>query len=536
MLTGAMAMVRCLQEEGVELVFGYPGAAICPFYDALFSSPIRHILVRTEQSAAHAASGYARCGSRPGVCIATSGPGATNLITGIAAAYMDSIPIIAITGQVSRGELGKDVFQEADVTGACASFVKHSYLVTSAGDLPRIFREAFHIAATGRPGPVLIDVPLDVQLEGLEEFIYPDRAEIIGYKPKEQGHGLQIKKALDSLYKAEKPLICCGGGVLLSGAGPELREFANKTGIPVVSTMMGLGLMDTGDKQYLGMLGSYGEEAANRAAHLADLIILCGARVADRAMNRPGELEAKIIHIDIDPAEIGKNIRVDVPIVGDLKAVLAALCKNAQPCQGGNWAKGYASQTAVYKEQPGFVEPRSFLNGLWDILGADAVLAADVGQGQIWCARSFMGQDGMGGRFLVSGGLGAMGYALPAALGAKLARPKSTVLAVCGDGAFQMSMCELATAVEEHIPLKLILFDNRRLGMVRELQNHSYCGRHMATHLGGNPDFKKLFAAYGIPAFQAESNKQALSLAADMLKAKGPCALICRVNPETPSV
>lgn len=471
MLTGGEVMVKCLEAEGVEILFGYPGAAICPFYDALYDSPIRHVLVRSEQNAAHMASGYARASGKPGVCVATSGPGATNLITGIATAYMDSIPIIAITGQVNLEQLGRDVFQEADITGACESFTKHSYLVKDAAELPRVFKEAFHIAYTGRPGPVLIDVPEDVQEALLESFRYPEKADIPGYKPKTSGHPVQVKRALQAIRQAKRPVICCGGGVVLAGAREEMTAFAQKSGIPIVSTMMGIGVMPMDSPVYLGMIGKFGRGYANRAIGEADLIILCGARVGDRAIALPNQIaeQAQIIHIDIDPAEIGKNMRVDIPIVGDVRQVLAALADKVEPVDCKDWVDRVLQYKREFiprgEDREDYVEPRSFIRTLSSMMEEDAILTADPGQGQIWAAINFTQKEG---RFLTSGGLGTMGYALPAALGAKLAKPRRQVLAVCGDGAFQMSLCELATVVASHAPLKVVVFDNRRLGMVRE--------------------------------------------------------------------
>ena len=333
MVNGAQIMVKCLEKEGVKVVFGYPGAAICPFYDELYQSEIHHILVRQEQNAGHAASGYARASGKPGVCIATSGPGATNLITGLATAYMDSIPIIAITGQVRSDLLGRDVFQEVDITGACEPFTKHSYLVKNTADLPRVFKEAFHIAATGRPGPVLIDIPIDIQQNETSEFHYPEKAEIIGYKPRSSGHPLQIKRAAAALKESKRPLICSGGGVLSSGTKLKLLAFAEKTGIPVVSTMMGIGVMPSEHPLYLGMLGSHGKACANKAIHQADCIILCGARVGDRAVASPDQIaeKATIIHIDIDPAEIGKNMKAHIPIVGDMNLSLIHISEPTRP-------------------------------------------------------------------------------------------------------------------------------------------------------------------------------------------------------------
>lgn len=545
MLDGAKVMVKCLERENVPVIFGYPGAAIAPFYDALYESSIRHVLVRSEQNAAHMASGFARCAGRPGVCVATSGPGATNLITGIATAYMDSVPLVVITGQVQLEQLGRDVFQEADITGACQSFTKHSYLVTKAGNLPRVFREAFHVAATGRPGPVLIDVPQDVQEQAVESFHYPEKVDIPGYNPTVTGHPLQIKRAAQAIAEASRPVICCGGGVVLAGAREEMNAFARKSGIPVVATMMGIGALENvpdpqeGDPVYLGMIGRYGRPYANRAMVEADLILLCGARVGDRAIALPNQIarQAKIIHIDVDPAEIGKNMRVDIPIVGDIRQVLTALTERIAPADCQAWREQVLTYKREYvprgEDREDFVEPRSFLRAFSQMLEEDAIVTADPGQGQIWAAIHLLQRKG---RFLTSGGLGTMGYALPAALGAKLAKPRRQVVSISGDGAFQMSLPELATVVACHVPLKMIILDNRRLGMVREMQNQFYGGRHIGTHMDGNPDFAALCKAYGIPAVVAANNAQALLMAKQLLESPGPMVLICRVDPETPTL
>lgn len=541
MISGAEIMVKCLENENVKLAFGYPGAAICPFYDFLYRSPIKHVLVRQEQNAVHEASGYARASGKVGVCVATSGPGATNLITGIATAYMDSIPIIAITGQVNSWLLGRDVFQEADITGACESFTKHSYLVKDAADLPRVFKEAFHIASTGRPGPVLIDVPTDVQNQTVQSFSYPQKAQIIGYKPRTQGHAMQVKKAAAAIAAAQRPLICCGGGVVLAGARDELIAFAQKSGIPVVSTMMGIGVVPMDSQLYLGMIGMHGHENANRAMQAADLLIICGARVGDRAVSDPRQISAgaKIIHIDIDPAEIGKNMAVDIPIVGDIKLVLHSLTAQLQNAVPESWIDTVLREKSAYvpsgksENAAGFVEPRSFIRALSKLMDDDAILTADVGQNQIWTARNFNVKEG---RFLTSGGLGTMGYSLPAAIGAKLAKPNRQVVCVCGDGAFQMSMCELGTLCQNHVNIKIILMQNDRLGMVWEIQNKLYGGRCPATVLEGDPDFVKLAGAYGIRAAFADSNGQAELFAKDMLACEEPFILVCRVKPDAPTL
>lgn len=543
MISGADIMVKCLENEGVSVIFGYPGAAICPFYDSLLNSNIKHILVRQEQNAAHAASGYARSigKGKAGVCVATSGPGATNLITGIATAYTDSIPVIAITGQVRSDLLGRDVFQEADITGACEPFVKHSYLVKRTEDLPRVFKEAFHIATTGRPGPVLIDIPIDIQQNQIEEFVYPDKTEIIGYKPNTSGHAIQIKKACELIKSASHPVICAGGGVLSSGIKLKLIAFAEKTGIPVVSTMMGIGVMPSDHEQYLGMLGSHGKGAANRAVHEADLIIVCGARVGDRAVAAPDQVSerSKIIHIDIDPAEIGKNIKTTVPIVGDMKNVIDKLTEGV-----GDYHIPHLWEDTVtrwkqelYRTPPrfeGFVEPRSFVATLSSMLPSKAILVADVGQNQIWCANNFRIKEG---RFLTTGGMGTMGYSIPAAIGAKLARPGREVVVVCGDGSFQMGMNELGTIAQNHLNVKIIIMRNTRLGMVRELQKSLYGARYSATFLDEEtPDFQKIAEAYHIPSAVANSNEEAQKAAAEMLKSSGAYMLVCNVSPDTPSI
>lgn len=539
MISGADIMIKCLEAEGVTTVFGYPGAAICPFYDSLYKSNIKHILVRMEQSAVHAANGYSRCSNKVGVCVATSGPGATNMITGIATAYSDSIPVICITGQVKRELLGRDVFQEADITGACEPFVKHSYLVNDTKDLPRVFKEAFHIATTGRMGPVLIDIPQDVQEEEIESFEYPESVDIVGYKPNVRGHKMQIKKAVELIKKAERPLIVAGGGVLSSGSKLKLVKFAETTGIPVISTLMGIGVMPSEHMRYLGMLGSHGKKYANRALHESDLLIVCGARLGDRAVARPDQVSktSKIIHIDIDPAEIGKNVRTTVPIVGDMKNVIEKLIEEIGDYHTPHeWCETYSDwKKNLYRIPPvteGFVEPRSLVAKLSFMMKSKGILVADVGQNQIWCANNFRIREG---RFLTTGGMGTMGYSVPAAIGAKLARPTRDVVAVCGDGSFQMNLTELGTIMQNNIDLKIIVMRNNRLGMVRELQTKQYEGRFSATILA-DPDFKEIAKAYGIKSAEVNSNEEAERVAEEMFKLKEPFILICNVYPDTPSI
>ena len=540
MITGAAAMVQCLEHEGVRIAFGYPGAAICPFYDALAKSDIHHVLVRTEQNAAHAASGYARISGAVGVCIATSGPGATNLLTGIASAYMDSIPLVAITGQVRSDLLGRDVFQEADITGAAESFIKHSYIIKRARDIPRVFKEAFHIASTGRPGPVLIDIPIDMQQASIPEFDYSQPVDIIGYKPRTQGHSLQIKKAVEALKVSKRPVLCAGGGVFSADARGELRALVEQCRLPVVCTMMGIGALPSAHPLNLGMLGSHGCAPANKAVRDADLLVLVGARVGDRAVAAPGQVaaRAKIIHIDIDPAEIGKNMPAHIPIVGNLKGVLAELVRLSDWETPAEWVEQVTGRKQRYAAKPippveGYIEPKTFMRRLSEKMEADAVLCADVGQNQIWSANHFAVREG---RFLTSGGMGTMGYSIPCAVGAKAAAPNRQVCAVCGDGSFQMSMMELGTICQERLPVKIIIMRNTRLGMVRELQDNHYKGVHSAVYLDGSPDFVKIAAAYGIPSCSISSNEEMETAIDELLNTDGPYLLECTVRPDYPSL
>ena len=467
-MTGAKAIVASLEQEGVTTVFGYPGAAICPVYDCLSDSPICHILVRQEQNAGHAAAAYGRISGRPGVCIATSGPGALNLLTALATAYMDSVPLVAITGQVPSDQLGRDVFQEADITGAAEPFTKHSFLVKDAADIPRIIKEAFYLAGTGRPGPVLIDVPVDVQNQELD-FAYPESVSIRGYHPSTRANPLQMRRVSEAIALARRPVICAGGGVFSAGARAQMQRFAERFRIPVVTTMMGLGLMPSSHPLYLGMLGSFGCSAANYAIHHSDLLILIGTRAGDRAMRQPGVLErqTRIIHIDIDPAEIRKNMEANIPLVADARLVLEELCETCQATDTGMWLAELREKQGVgapFSDRPSFVNPHRLIAALTKALDSDAVYVADVGLNQIWSARSANIKDG---RFLTSGGMGTMGYALPAAMGARLATTARQVVAVMGDGGFQMSMQELATLCQHDIPVKMAVLRNDCLGLAR---------------------------------------------------------------------
>ena len=501
-MIGADAMVRCLEEEGVTNVYGYPGVAICPFYNSILQSDIRTILIRTEQNAAHAASGQARVTGKVGVCAVTSGPGATNVITGIATAFADSIPLVCITGQVNSELLGSDVFQEADITGAVESFVKYSYLIKDVNEIPRVFKEAFYIANTGRKGPVLIDVPIDIQNAVISRFKYPETVNMRTYKPTVKGHIVQIRKVAKELEKAKRPIICAGGGVLLSDARKELQAFAEKHRIPVVSTMMGLSVMPTDHPMYYGMVGNNGHPYANRAMNESDLLIMVGARVADRAVSQPDLITNNkvLVHIDVDSAEIGKNACASIPIVGDAKHIFDDFLEEQIFCEHENWIVTLDSyrNTLGRKRNPNpeYVDPAEFIKKLSLKMKKDAVYVADVGQNQIWSCAYHVVREG---RFLTSGGMGTMGYSIPAAMGAKVGQPEKQVVAVCGDGSFQRSMMELATMKQHDIPVKIIVLKNGCLGMVRQYQHFTYKDNYSVVDLSGSPDLEKLSAAYDIP-------------------------------------
>lgn len=536
-LTGAKAVVKCLELEGVEVVFGYPGATICPVYDALLDSPIKHILVRQEQGAAHMASGYSRVTGKTGVCMVTSGPGATNLITGIATAYMDSIPLVAITGQVPTDLIGRDVFQEVDITGATAPFCKHNYLVKNTEELPRIVKEAFHIASTGRPGPVLVDIPIDVQQKGIN-FSYSQKVDIRGYKPNFKGHALQIKKAAEAIGRAKCPVICAGGGVITADASGELKKLAEKASIPVANTLMGKGSLPFDHQLYLGMVGSHGTYSANQAVRNADVLIIIGARVGDRAMgtNYDFAKDTVVIHIDIDPAEIGKNIGVTIPIVGDVKLVLTELVKLTKQNKNNKWIeniKKWKQDKPLRDSQGGhgqYVKPQYVITKLSDLAEQDAIVTTEVGQNQIWAANYYKTIESK--TFITSGGLGTMGYGLPAAIGAKIAKPDKQVIVISGDGSFQMNMQELGTIKQNNIGVKIVLFNNYRLGMVRELQRNNYCGRYSQVELTGNPDFIKLASAYGIEGIRVSQNDQVEDAIKRMLENDKPFIAEFLIDPE----
>lgn len=539
-MTGAEMVVKTLEQNGVKTVFGYPGAANCPIIDKLSFSSIKHILTRNEQGAAHMASGFARVTKKVGVCTATSGPGATNLITGLATAYMDSIPMVALTGQVGTALIGKDAFQEVDITGATLPFTKHSYLIKDGMDIPRVIDEAFHIAGTGRPGPVLIDFPMDILKK---EFDYPDESEgvnIRGYKLIGKANESQIKKIAEAIKNAKQPVVLAGGGVVISDAVNEFRKFIKETEIPVVSTMMGIGVLPSSSPKYYGMIGSHGAKRANMILNRADLVIVMGSRLGDRSVAHANGFKSnkKIVHIDLDPAEIGKNVIPDIPVVGDIKDVLDQLIPLVSSYKtDGEWlnyAEELRKQSAVklVTEDTGFVNPKYFLQRLSDKTNSDIYVSTEVGQNQIWTSNYFNFTSPRS--FLTSGGFGTMGYGLPAAIGASTAVDKP-VVAVMGDGSFQMDLPELGTMCQWDIPVKMVLFKNNRLGMVHEHQYLLYKSNYQAVTIEGSPDFNKLADAYGIPSSCIHENSDIDDGIEKMMSADGSYLLVVYVNPFEPT-
>ena len=536
-LTGAQILMESLAREGVERVFGYAGATICPIADALREDPnIDYTLVRTEQNAGHMASGYARVTGKTGVCIVTSGPGATNLITGVATAYMDSIPLVAVTGQVPSNLLGRDIFQEVDITGAVTPFTKHCYLVKDAAQLPVVLKEAFHIASTGRPGPVLIDIPVDVQEQLVPDVVFPKEVRIRGYNPSVRGNDKQITNVAAAIGLAQRPVICAGGGVFLAHAEAELRLFAESTGIPVVTTMMGLSLLPTEHPLNMGMIGAHGNNTANKALVKSDLLIMIGTRVADRAIVSPDEIQKRManIHIDVDPAEIGKNMQSTLPLVGNAKVILQQLMERGARADCGQWREALqdlrrANLGRGYPAKDGYVFPGRLLRLLGERLKEDAAVCVDVGQNQIWACKHLRLK---GARFLTSGGLGTMGYAIPCAVGVKTAQPDRQVVAVCGDGSFQMSMNELAAVKAGGFDLKIVLFRNGVLGLVNQIQSKDPYHGPFGVRLDGDPDFAAVAAAYGIPSLTLRDEGKTEETLDRFLGMEGPCLLIAEVSPE----
>jgi len=509
-MTGAQILIECLKREGVEVMFGYPGGSVLPIFDKLYDADIKFILTRHEQGAAHAADGYARATGKVGVCLATSGPGATNLVTGIANAYMDSIAMVAITGQVKTHLIGNDAFQEADVTGVTRPITKHNYLVKDAKDLATIVRQAFYIASTGRPGPVLIDIPVDVQQQDIE-FIWPEETKIRGYNPTLFGHPGQIKKAAKLIAQSKKPILYAGGGVISAGGYNELKELAEKIQTPVTMTLMGLGGFPGTHELSLGMLGMHGTAYANHAIMESDLIIAVGARFDDRVTGRLDHFapNAKIIHIDIDPASISKNVKVDVPIVGDVKNALGQLLEEIKTTpHTSDWLKTIESwkkkHPLTYKDDVK-IKPQYVIEQIYEATGGEAIITTEVGQNQMWSCQWYKYTNPR--TFISSGGLGTMGFGFPAAMGAKLGCPDKTVFDIAGDGSIQMNIQELATCVCNKINVKVAILNNGYLGMVRQWQELFYKKRYSHTCITG-PDFVKLAESYGAAGIRVTKKEE----------------------------
>jgi acetolactate synthase-1/2/3 large subunit len=535
MKTGAKILVESLQREGVEIIFGYPGGVVLPIYDELYNSSLRHILVRHEQAAAHAADGYARASGRVGVCLATSGPGACNLVTGIATAYMDSVPIVALTGQVPTNLLGNDAFQESDITGITMPITKHNYLVKNTADLGRVVKEAFYIAGTGRPGPVLIDIPKDVSTNTVKASPVPDKVTLRGYNPTYHGHKRQIEKALQMIAVAQRPVIYAGGGVISSNASAELIDFATQLGIPVTTTLMGIGCIPGDHPLNLGMLGMHGTEYANFAITESDLLFSIGVRFDDRVTGKVDTFapHAKIIHIDIDPAEIGKNKRIDVPIVGDVKAVLTdmllTLKKNGLTEAWLKKIKHWRQHHPLKCPDDGKLHPQFVIRQMSELLAGDAIIVSEVGQNQMWTAQHYCFKNPR--TWITSGGLGTMGYGLPAAMGAHFARPDLPVFDVAGDGSIQMNIQEFGTIAHNKIPVKVAILNNRFLGMVRQWQELFYDRRYSFTELPP-VEFVKIANAYGIEGVKVETPKDVMPALKAALDCDGPFVMDFRIERE----
>ena len=525
-LNGSQIVCESLLREGVEVIFGLPGGAILPLYQTLPEYPqLRHILVRHEQGAAHAADGYGRVTGKPGVAWATSGPGATNLVTGIATAQMDSVPMVIVTGQVSRASIGSDAFQETDTTGITLPITKHNYLVMNAADIPRAIKEAFHIASTGRPGPVLVDIPKDVFLEEAE-FVYPDEVDLPGYNPTLEGHPAQIKRAAKLIAEAQRPVILAGHGIIISQAYDEVRELAEKAQVPVITTLLGIGSFPDDHLLCVGMPGMHGMAYASLAIEEADLLIALGMRFDDRITGKTAAfaINSKKIHVEIDPSEIGKNVNVDVPIVGDLKLVLRELNKRVKPATHVEWVQRIED---LKRDHPSMLVrdtdkliPQYVVKELSDATNGDAIVVTGVGQHQMWAAQHYTYRHPRS--LVTSGGSGAMGYEVPGAMGAQVGRPDKVVWSVAGDGGFQMTMAELATLVENKIPVKFAIINNSFLGMVRQWQEFFYHKSYVATGYSHNPDFVKLAEAFGMLGIRVTDKTQVRSAIMQAMEYDGP--------------
>jgi acetolactate synthase-1/2/3 large subunit len=504
-LSGAQIVVRCLQEEGVEYVFGYPGGAVLYIYDELFKQDkVRHVLVRHEQGAAHAADGYSRSSRKVGVCLVTSGPGVTNAVTGIATAYMDSIPLVVLTGQVPTHAIGQDAFQECDTVGITRPCVKHNFLVKDVKDLAATIKKAFYLATSGRPGPVLVDIPKDVTTH-LCEFQYPETVSMRSYNPVRKGHAGQIKKAVQLLLEAQRPMVYTGGGVVLANAAPQLRALVQQLGLPCTNTLMGLGAYPGTDRQFLGMPGMHGTYEANMAMQHCDVLLAIGARFDDRVIGNPAHFAQnprKIIHIDIDPSSISKRVKVDVPIVGNITDVLddvLKLVKDQMPLGIEPWWKQIEAWRARdclrYDRKSEIIKPQYVLEKLYEITGGEAIVTSDVGQHQMWAAQFYKFNEPR--RWINSGGLGTMGFGLPAAMGAQLANPGATVACVTGESSIQMCLQELSTCKQYRLPIKIVNLNNKYMGMVRQWQQFFHGNRYSESYMDALPDFVKLAEGYG---------------------------------------
>ena len=534
--SGARVVVEALLKEGVKIVFGFPGGAVIPLYDVLYDTPeIKHILTRHEQAAAHAADGYARATGGVGVCIATSGPGATNLVTGIATACMDSIPLVVLTGQVPTSMIGNDAFQEANITGITYSITKHNYLVKDVDELPRVLKEAIYIAKTGRRGPVLVDLPKNV-LAGETSVPYPEEVQIRSYNPNYEGNPKQIRRAAQAINESERPVIYAGGGVISSGASSELAEFARCINIPVTTTLMGLGSFPEDNPLSLKMLGMHGTRYANYAVTETDLLIAVGARFDDRITGKISEFasHARIIHIDIDPTAISKNVRVDIPIVGDAKNILSQLFPAVQKGKKReSWHRKIQEWKRKYPlkyETDGDLKPQHVVEMIYKMTKGEAIIATEVGQNQMWAAQFY--QYTKPRTFISSGGLGTMGYGFPASIGAQIGCPEKVVFDIAGDGSFQMNIQELATAANYKVPVKIAILNNGYLGMVRQWQQLFYQSRYSQVNLEGQPDFVKVAQAYGIEGIRVTKPEEVEPALKKALNIAGPVVLDFRVSRE----
>jgi acetolactate synthase-1/2/3 large subunit len=534
-LSGTEIVVECLKKEKVEVVFGIPGGAIMPLYDTIYKKQyFRHILTKHEQGAAHAADGYARATGKVGVCFATSGPGATNLVTGLANAYLDSIPVVAFTGQVISPLIGTDAFQEVDITGITLPITKNNYLVMDVKNLASTIKEAFYLARTGRPGPVLIDLPKDVQ-NAKTEFNYPEKSRYSGYHPTLKGNLNQIKKAAKAIQESKKPVIYAGGGIIASNAAKELKNFVDKTNIPVTTTLTGLGSFPENNPLSLGMLGMHGLASANIAINESDLIVALGTRFDDRVTGNIKRFcpKAKYIHVDIDPAEISKNIKINIPIVGDVKYVLSKMNELIEPKKEIEWLTEIAEikqNNQLKYKRDNILRPQYIIEKLNEITGGEAIIVTDVGQHQMWAAQYYQYLHPRS--FITSGGLGTMGFGLPASIGAQIGCPKKKVICISGDGGFQMNSQELVTAVNNNLPIVTIIMNNGYLGMVRQWQELFFQKRYSSTNLEGSPDFSKLVEVYGGKGIRVTSKDAFDSALKIALSSKQFMLLDCLIPPE----